>query len=123
MTTKERKQRVAQAVIEQGGICPICRFGDFCVKCERYEGHGHDGPCKLQKVNTFDHNHACCKGGCAKCFRGALHSYCNRQLIFLERHPWIASDFVQEYIKRGLPETKELEGVKDSQNRTELSCI
>lgn len=94
---------VAAALVKQKGKCPICRFPAFCKECHRGAGPGHVGPCKLQPVNTFDHNHSCCNDGCAECFRGALHQYCNRFMSFLERHPHLQTAEIRKYLEKGAP--------------------
>ena len=81
MTFKERKAMVKSAAAMQGEVCPVCGFGNFCKECERGKlpnlSHEHE----YKTLNTFDHNHRCCKDGCEKCFRGALHSWCNRRIL------------------------------------------
>jgi hypothetical protein len=81
MTVKARKQRVEAAAIEQNGVCPICGYGNFCFECVR--GKGPESPHKheYQTLNSFDHDHNCCKKGCEKCFRGALHAFCNQRIL------------------------------------------
>ena len=101
MTKKERDALMQKARQEQGGICPICHYGNFCLGCVR--NGGHEGPCEYQTLNTFDHNHDCCKKGCEKCFRGALHSWCNRYLPLLERHPHLQTPEITIYLQRGKP--------------------
>jgi hypothetical protein len=104
MLSRAQKEKIKkQALKKQRGICPICGFGRFCKECVRGAGPGHSGPHDYQEVNTFDHNHDCCQTGCAKCFRGTLHQYCNRHLQFLERHPHLQTSMIKKYLKRGSP--------------------
>jgi hypothetical protein len=93
-----KKQNYKDELLKkQNGLCALCGRGDFCSAC--YHGSKHDGPCRIQKVNTLDHDHSCCKTGCEKCYRGITHNYCNRVIPILEINPHLQSPFIKDYLK------------------------
>jgi hypothetical protein len=103
-TTKQRNDRKAKWLEENGGLCAVCHTGTFCPAC--YYNLPHRG-CLRQPVNTYDHHHnrgtthQGCKG-CAKCFRGVTHVVCNRAFLpIAERSPHLQSDYIKAYLALG----------------------
>jgi hypothetical protein len=84
---------------KQDNKCAICLKGDYCAPCN--DGKIHE-TCKIQPINTFDHNHTHinCKG-CELCFRGMVHPICNRMVAYMERNPHLCNNTMIEYINRG----------------------
>ena len=113
-TTKQRNERKAKWLAENGGLCAVCHTGPFCPAC--YYNLSHQGSaCLVQPVNTYDHNHNRgtahhgCKG-CAQCFRGVTHKVCNRGFLpIAERSPYLQSEYVKKYLAKGRVETTEEE--------------
>ena len=105
-TAKQRKDRKAKWLGENGGLCAVCHTGTFCPAC--YYNLPHKGErCLGQPVNTYDHHHnrgtahQGCKG-CAKCFRGVTHAVCNRGFLpIAERSPYLQSDYIKVYLALG----------------------
>jgi hypothetical protein len=91
----------------QGGKCAICRE-----------------PLQIED-GMVDHWHGCDQnhkagGSCKKCIRGILCGLCNSPwLMWAERHPWLISEAVRDYLARRPFQYKQIEikGVSDAQNR------
>ena len=99
MAQKERKALKTRLLQEQEGKCAVCRRSEFCSACHFGLSHGD---CKVQPVNTLDHNHshAGCNG-CEQCARGVTHSICNRAITILEINEHLQNDFIKAYLARG----------------------
>ena len=107
MTSKKRLELKERVLREQNGKCAICLRGNFCPKCSNQTKHS---VCKIQTVNTLDHNHnAFCaqRGclGCEKCIRCITHVLCNRVLPMIERNEHLQSEFIKKYLTRGMNQT------------------
>lgn len=74
-------------VVYQDGRCPLCRR-------------------LLDLVNTrvaIDHDHSVTNK--RESVRGILHMRCNGLLGYIEKYPWLVSDFVRSYLDK--PPAKE----------------
>jgi len=101
MTAAEKKAFRKKLLEAQGGNCALCGRPAFCSAC--HYGMEHNDKCRVQAVNTLDHNHKCCPRGewCEKCARGMTHRICNRFLAILEINPHLQNDFIKAYLSIG----------------------